>query len=136
MNTKQIGDISEAMVIAAFLKAGKNVLIPFGDKNRYDVVIETENKFNRIQIKTARKNGEIITFPLRSCTRKNGKRIETPYQGQVEYFAAYCPENDKVYLVPIHICGTTLITLRLSKSKSGMEKGIHYASDYEFGSIA
>jgi hypothetical protein len=132
MNTKEIGDISEAMVIAAFLKAGKNVLIPFGDKNRYDVVIEQNGIFERVQIKTGRKRGEIIEFPLRSSTRRNGQRVETPYQGQIESFAVYCPETDKVYVVPIDVCGKALFTLRLSKSKSGSEKNVHYASDYEF----
>ena len=132
MNTKEIGDISEAMVIAAFLKAGKNVLTPFGDKNRYDIVVENDGKFDRIQVKTARKHGEIVTFKLHSSTRQNGKKIDTPYQGQVEAFAAYCPETDKVYLVPISICGTALMTLRLSAPKNGMKTKIRYAKDYEF----
>jgi PD-(D/E)XK endonuclease len=31
-NTKSIGEISEAIVMAEFLKAGFPVLLPFGDK--------------------------------------------------------------------------------------------------------
>lgn len=135
MNSKEVGDISEAMVIAAFLKAGKNVLIPFGDKNRFDLVTEEAGVFKRVQIKTARKKGEIITFKLYSSTRQKGKRIDTPYQGQIELFAAYCPETDKVYTVPVDICGTSLFTLRLSKAANGIKKGVHYAKDYEFKGI-
>jgi hypothetical protein len=47
MNSKIIGDVSEAAVIAALLKSGVNVLIPFGDRSRYDVVIEKDGKFER-----------------------------------------------------------------------------------------
>ena len=54
MNSKHVGDTSEAQVIAALLKMGKNVLLPFGDNQRYDVVIEEKGKFIRIQVKTAR----------------------------------------------------------------------------------
>jgi hypothetical protein len=38
-NTKSIGEISEAIVMAEFLKAGFPVLLPFGDNRRYDMVV-------------------------------------------------------------------------------------------------
>ena len=37
-DTKTAGEITEAVVLAEFLKAGFPVLVPFGDNLRYDLV--------------------------------------------------------------------------------------------------
>jgi hypothetical protein len=40
-NTKEVGERSEAQIIAKLLRDGKNVvLLPFGDNQRYDLVLE------------------------------------------------------------------------------------------------
>lgn len=53
MHTKQIGDISEAMVAAVLLRSGRVILKPIGDNQRYDLVIDNNGKFLRVQCKTA-----------------------------------------------------------------------------------
>src|SRR5262249_30713483 len=52
-NTKSIGEVSEAIILAEFLKAGFPVLLPFGDNQRYDMVVEVGGRFLRVQCKTA-----------------------------------------------------------------------------------
>ena len=54
MNSKDVGEISEGMVLAALLRARKIVLRPFGDNQRYDLVVDEDGTFVRIQCKTAR----------------------------------------------------------------------------------
>ena len=44
-NTKKVGNATEAVVMAEFLKAGFPVLMPFGENNRYDLVVETGGRF-------------------------------------------------------------------------------------------
>ena len=39
-NSKSVGDITQSQVMAALLKHGKNVLMPFGDNCRYDLVVD------------------------------------------------------------------------------------------------
>lgn len=39
-DTKLVGDVAVAMILAALLKRGQNVLLPFGDRHPYDLVIE------------------------------------------------------------------------------------------------
>jgi len=52
-NPKAIGERSQAYIIARLLEAGYNVLIPYGDNMRYDVVIEdADGQFWRVQSKT------------------------------------------------------------------------------------
>jgi len=51
--TKQKGDIAEAYVIYALRQKGFNVLVPWGEDNRYDLVSEKNGVFKRIQVKYA-----------------------------------------------------------------------------------
>ncbi|HXX77095.1 MAG TPA: group I intron-associated PD-(D/E)XK endonuclease [Ktedonobacteraceae bacterium] len=53
------------------------------------------------------------------------------YRGDVEYFAVYSPDTDKVYLIPIDHVGTAHASLRLIPAKSSNQHGIRMAQDYE-----
>ena len=53
INSKQIGNITEVESMLAFLKAGYNVLTPYGDCEKYDFVADVNGKFLKIQCKTA-----------------------------------------------------------------------------------
>jgi hypothetical protein len=57
-NTKVAGDITEAVVLAEFLRAGFPVCVPFGDNQRYDLVVEAGGRFLRVQCKTASLTGD------------------------------------------------------------------------------
>ena len=127
---KDVGEVSEGQVIAALLRAGKVILTPFGDNQRYDLVIDNKGTFERVQCKTGRlKNGKIL-FPTSSSQAHRGKG-RRDYRGQVETFGVYCPELDKVYMVPVSEVGRTGAHLRVDPPKNGQRKGIRLASDYE-----
>lgn len=52
-NPSAIGDLAEAAVLHALVRAGRNVLQPFGNRLRYDLVVhEADGTFSRIQVKT------------------------------------------------------------------------------------
>jgi len=133
VNTKLVGDISEAAVIAAFLKAGYNVLVPFGDRNRYDVVIEDGGAFQRVQIKTGRERFGNVEFNTKSTTRRNGKRHEVGYKGQIECFAVYHRERDVVYVVPVDQCADSNAKLRIDDSKPKCGPKALLASNFILG---
>src|SRR5262245_41881983 len=85
-----IGAISRAKVIAALAEAGKSPLAPCVDVKQYDLVIEEERKFYRVQAKTGRIfRGAVCFRPhrLRAARRETGwERRVTDYQGEVDYF--------------------------------------------------
>ena len=131
VNTTDIVDRSEVMVLAALLKAGKAVLQPFGDNQRYDLVLEESGQFKRIQVKTGRFKGGVIEAPTASTyAHRGGKR--RGYHGQADLFAIYCPELDKVYMVPVEAAGNATVTLRVSKPKKSNGRPSKLAADYEF----
>lgn len=93
---KHIGNISEMNVIQDLERDGKNVLIPYGDCQRYDAVFEENGKIYRVQIKTADIKNE--TFHAQTRTNKGEVR---DYNGEVDYFGVYNRNNNKSYLIPI-----------------------------------
>lgn len=65
-NTKQTGDIAEAKVLTRLLELGYNVLKPFGDNLPYDLVVDNNGKFIRIQVKGShQKTGNVKAYQTR-----------------------------------------------------------------------
>jgi hypothetical protein len=51
MNTKQQGDIGVAMAIAYYTSQGHVVSVPLTDNARYDLLVEIDEEFVRVQCK-------------------------------------------------------------------------------------
>lgn len=135
MNTKYMGNITELETILAFAKLGYNVLIPYGDCERYDYVVDINNNFYKIQCKTSSSDDENASFKFscRSCNRKGGKIIHRYYDNdEIDFFATSF--NDQCYLVPVQECGGGK-RLRLSSPKNGQTRGISWARDYELEEV-
>jgi PD-(D/E)XK endonuclease len=137
-NNKTTGERSEAIIIAKFLEVGYGVLTPFGDNRRYDLVIEdADGNFYRIQCKTGwiESDGAYIRFAAASTyyhTRAGRTGYgRKDYRGQVDYFAVYCPETRKAYLIPVDHVGVTDVRLRLLPTANKQEKNVRWAKDYE-----
>jgi hypothetical protein len=131
MNTKRIGNITEMEVMLAFVKQGYNVLIPYGDCERYDFVADVNGKFLRVQVKTARleDEGAKIVFNTDSTHRANGKVIHHSYtKDDIDYFAT--SYDGIIYLVPVEETTTREKSLRLLPTRNGQTKGIYFAKDY------
>jgi glucose dehydrogenase len=128
-DTKRTGDISEAMVLAALVRCGYTVAIPFGENQRWDAVIERDNVLARVQIKTGRlRKGVIIYNACSSHAHRNGRTRN--YFGQVEYFGVYCPELEQSFLVPIEHATATYCSLRVDVTKNGQAKRLRWAHHY------
>ena len=127
MNTKDKGDISEAMILARLLQLGKKVAIPFGENHRYDLLIDDDGEFTRVQCKTARIHKGCVVFNARSTNA----RISTNYRGEADLFIVYCPQIEKFYQVAVTVAAASIVTLRLEATKNNQESGVKYARDYE-----
>lgn len=130
MTSNDKGTRTEGAVLSVLLHAGYTVLIPFGVA-RYDLVIEVNEEFKRVQCKTARlrKSGTALEF--NASSRPPGGRARN-YAGEIDYFAAYWPAEGRVYLIPIEdLDGVNeLITLRLVPAKNGQHLRVRNAADY------
>ena len=128
MNSKEKGDITETQILARLVRLGYKVLIPWGDNSRYDLVIDEEGKFSRIQCKTGRLRNGCVLYNTSSVNREG---IKTGYENQAEFFGVYCKEIDKCYLVPVKGSPKGYASIRINKTKSNQKKKIKWAKDYE-----
>jgi hypothetical protein len=131
-DAKRVGDVSEVAVIAAFTKLGFRVSVPFGENHRYDLIVDDGEKLSRVQVKTGRVRNGVIIFNC--CSTHGHRRTATktrPYTGQIERLAMYCPDNEKVYVVPEPELCRSKIQLRLAPPRNNMVKTIRWASRYE-----
>jgi DNA-binding CsgD family transcriptional regulator len=124
---KGIGDRSMAQILAAFLRADMKVLMPFGDRFRYDLVVDEDGKFIRVQCKTARFRGDSFEFACRSTNWNTGK--SSSYGGQCEVFAVYLRENNKVYIFRVDACPSASCCARLVECP---QKNVRMADRHEF----
>jgi hypothetical protein len=133
MNTKEKGDISVAVILSALLKARVPVLTPFGDKERYDLVIDLKGRFKRIQCKTGQIRNGCVLFRTYSLSTCKGDSIARSYTAnEIDLFMIYCPENEKIYILDVNDVPTRICYLRLEASKNGQKQNIRLASDHEF----
>lgn len=132
MNSKRIGNIGEAKVLAKFVEMGILIYIPFGDDEKADLIAEFDGKLNKIQVKTSikSKNGCSI-FDLTSSTayRTNGERRKY-LNSEIDYFALYSLDRDKIYLMKVPDNPMSAITIRFEDTKSGMKSRVNYESDF------
>ena len=63
---KEIGDRSTLAIMFAFKIQGWDVLVPFGENTRYDLVVDRGTQLQRVQCKTGRlRNGAVV---FRTCS--------------------------------------------------------------------
>lgn len=123
--------MSEGIILGKLLQLGFVVLLPFGNNQRYDLVIDLGNgSFKRGQCKTARYYNGCVIFNSCNINGFTGKRKD--YRGQIEVFWVYSPDMKKVYEVPVGSVGISSGVLRVeaTKKKAGKNK-IRWAKDYE-----
>ncbi len=132
-DTSRIGEISRWQIVAALTRRGKQLLLPVGDHLRYDLAIDDEGTFLRVQCKTGRLRNGVVRFLTCSIDsrNRNGKTICRGYRGEAELFGVYCPDNGKCYLVPVETVPTLKAFLRIDPPRNGQKTRILWAEDYE-----
>lgn len=130
MNTKDLGELSQAKIISRCLELGFSVSIPFGDNQRYDLILDCKDgTLLRVQCKTAWKVRNTLAFNTAS-TFPRGDRKRVSYNGQAELFLVYAPYNNKVYRVFVNEAPSTQMTINLEDGKIGYN--IKPSKQFEF----
>lgn len=130
-DTKLKGNITELETAVALIRRNCGVCMPYGDRNRYDLVADIDGKFVRIQCKTSRTTdgGKTFKFSTRSSCVKDGRRGHKKYSpDEVDYLATVF--NNKCYLVPVTDDLTIDKTLRVVETNNSQSKNINWAKDF------
>jgi hypothetical protein len=118
MNTKEIGSLTEVIVMTALMKAGYKISVPWGDNSPYDLIADKNNKLMRIQCKTGKiRNGSIEFSTSRvSYCAESKKPVRQKYEeDSFDAFAVFCEETESAYLVPRSEVGTSQGYLRINE---------------------
>ena len=136
---KDIGDRATFAIMYALRLQGLEILLPFGENTRYDLVTDDGARLSRVQCKSGRLVGGAVMFATCSTYAhhphpKIGRR---DYAGQIDEFAVFCAELGTVYLIPIADVPTkTGASLRVEPPRNGQRKNIRLASEYEIARFA
>lgn len=133
-NTKTTGDKSIAKITAMLLDKDFTVLIPFGDNQRYDLVVELDGKFIKIQGKTGRIINGCIRANAYSVYKLKGKYTKRKYtKEEIDCFIIYCPEIKKFFKIDVEDKFPWEVYLRVdSPRKHNSCKNFKWAKDFEF----
>jgi hypothetical protein len=130
IETSRKGCLAEAVIVSEFIRRGCRVLKPLDAEARYDLVVEREGKFERIQCKYTQSDEDLVTVKCRSGNAEGDR----PYQpGEIDWIAVYDNGTNTCYFVNSDMLGPKgrqYIYLRLSPPKNGQKKGILWAKDF------
>lgn len=95
---KQVGEWAELCFMARAADRGLNVSKPHGDSASYDVGVEQNGRFLRIQVKSTRyqKAGSFMCNIVRAHQERYGP-------GMLDFFAVYLAPIDLWYIIPFDV---------------------------------
>jgi hypothetical protein len=97
---KRRGEAAEAAFLARATHLGFTVLIPWGDSNRYDSVVELDRGFLRVQVKSATGYAE-----HRYRVKTTGASGQVYTSKEIDFFVAYVVPENLWYIIPIQAIG-------------------------------
>jgi hypothetical protein len=125
------GQRTEAIVLAALVRRCYRVLTPFGTNHRYDLAIDLGDRVLRAQCKTGRPRRGTILFHARSIRSNTRGTYCRTYDDEIDLFFVYCPQTDRIYVVPVEEATATVGALRVAPTANGQTKRIRWARQYE-----
>jgi hypothetical protein len=134
LTTDQKGAVAETAIIHAAIKLGISVYTPVAEGGRYDMIFELASRLVRVQCKWAPRSGDVVVLRCCSSRRNRAGLVKRVYvEGEIDAFAAYCPDVDRCYFLPFNLfTGRTQVHLRLGPCRNNQTLNVNWAKDFEF----
>jgi hypothetical protein len=92
---KKLGEQAEAVFLSKATSLGLAVLKPWGDSERYDLVVGSGKRLLRVQVKSTRYEGERrYSITARGCTAAYTAE-------EIDFLAVYIVPLDIWYIIPV-----------------------------------
>ena len=104
ITNKEKGNSGLGMAIAYFTTSGYIVSIPLNDTQDYDLIVEKENRLQRVQVKATGCIGKGGNYQvaLKSCGGTKGKTYKTLIDTNIELIFILTGQKE-MYLIPREI---------------------------------
>jgi PD-(D/E)XK endonuclease len=134
LTSDQKGNIAELAIAASAIEHGIDVYRPIGEGSRYDMIFVVDSALLRVQCKWAPIYRGVIILRCYSSRRNRDGFLRRKYEvGEIDGYAAYCPDNGRCYFLPFSVFGSrTQVSLRLGPCHNKQRAGVHWAADFEF----
>lgn len=135
ISTKYLGNLTELQCITRFYELGYPVSIPYGDSEKYDMIIDINGQLYRLQCKHANPHlneENIVDYLTIRTTWQSGYTKGSSFKRNkyskedCDYFVTHY--EGKNYLIPVEQCSNEK-TLRILAPKNGQIKGITFLKD-------
>jgi hypothetical protein len=133
LSSSRKGAAAEAEIAAATIRLGLVALWPLCEGGRYDLAIDTGEHLLRVQCKWASRQGNVLM--ARCVTSRHTPRgyVRSTYSAEeIDAIAAYSPDTDRCYLIPIQeVAERRTISLRVGPTGNSQALNVRWAQDYE-----
>ena len=127
MHTKRKGSIAELAVATQLVQEGWNVLLPYGENTRYDLVAERDGRFIRLQVKYCTPKDGTLNV---NCASSNNWSVLQYTAKEIDAIAVYDPVAETAYFVPVADLRKGHMKLRLVPTKNGQKVKVRFAKDF------
>lgn len=135
LNRKAKGDLAELKVATDLRARGYKIAIPYGEDWDFDLILcRDKGILERVQVKYARSDGQVINVSCRSHSLTNGRvRATKLYTSErIDWLAVWDQTIDRCFYVPAVELGEGMkrMHLRLAPALNGQLRGIRAAENY------
>lgn len=129
MNTKDVGEASEARVIYEFKKRGTPVLQPVGDNQPYDIVIDSPDGLLKLQVKSGWVSDGVVKFNTSRISQRTSNSRTDYTEDEIDAFVIFCEELDECYWVDVSDASDGKMSIRFEDANFD-HPNINWHTDY------
>jgi hypothetical protein len=119
LDTRRRGHVAELAFMRKAASLGFAVAKPYGEGERYDVIVSVENVFWRIQVKSVlAKTPSTNYYRIKTAVARGKHHQVTSYSpGEIDFLVTYVFQEDIWYVFPASIVETRKIICMIPGSK-------------------
>jgi hypothetical protein len=141
MHTKDAGTVGELAVALQLKRTGYSVFIELGDNSPIDLIVISEDKLLRGQVKSCKLVSGTASLALRKAGPNGYLRKYIEDRGMIDFFALYVHDTGQIAYISAREAfkscpGSTRLTFRVSPAKNKQKHGVRHLEDYaDFGQV-
>lgn len=107
MGTIEKGYLGSLIVEKKLIQENFNIFKPVLENGKVDMIIEKDNVYLKVQIKTIQTSKNITYVPVRKISHNMGEyKIKTYNNNDIDYFIGVDVNTEDVYMIPVEFSQT------------------------------